>query len=172
VPEEDLVEQLLVSGVTYNRKEAKVRVVGVKDQPGTAARLFSPLSEAGIVVDMIVQNLSRDGTTDVTFTVPRDDYRQALELSRQAGTAIGAAEIEGDDGIAKVSIVGLGMKDHAGAATRMFQALADEGINIQLISTSEIKVSVLIDEQETERAVRAIHAAFLEAGAREPVAED
>jgi aspartate kinase len=171
VPEEELVEQLLVSGVTYNRKEAKVRIVGVKDQPGTAARVFSPLAEAGIVVDMIVQNLSRDGTTDMTFTVPRADYGQALEISRQAGAAIGAAEIEGDDTIAKVSIVGLGMRDHAGAATRMFQALADEGINIQLISTSEIKVSVLIDEEQTERAVRAIHAAFLEDGAREPAPE-
>ncbi len=171
VPEEDLVEQLIVSGVTYNRKEAKVRIVGVKDQPGTAARVFSPLAEAGIVVDMIVQNLSRDGTTDMLFTVPRDDFRQALEISRRAGAAIGAADIEGDDSIAKVSIVGLGMKDHAGAASRMFQALADEGINIQAISTSEIKVSVLIDEEHTERAVRALHAAFLEAGAREPAAE-
>lgn len=171
VAEEDVMEGLLVSGVTYNKGEAKIRVRGVKDQPGVAARIFSPISEAGIVVDMIVQNLSSDGTTDVTFTVPRGDYDRAVELARGACRETGAAEVEGDQRIAKVSIVGLGMKDHAGVATRMFRVLAEEGINIQLISTSEIKVSVVIEEKYTELAVRALHAAFVEEGAREPVAE-
>jgi len=171
VPEEEVMERLVVSGVTYNRNEAKIRVRGVKDQPGVVARLFSPISEAGIVIDMIIQNLSQDGTTDVTFTVGRSDHRRALDLARRVGGELGAQAVEGDERIAKVSIVGLGMKDHAGVATRMFQVLADEGINIQLISTSEIKVSVVIEEKYLELAVRALHAAFLEAGAAEPAAE-
>jgi aspartate kinase len=168
VPEEEVMEDLFVSGVTYNRDEAKVRVRGVKDQPGIASRIFAPLSEAGIVVDMIIQNLSQDGTTDVTFTVARDDYRRAVGIAEQAAAAIGGRAVDGDDSIAKVSIVGLGMKDHAGVASRMFQVLADEQINIQLISTSEIKVSVVIDQDHTERAVGALHAAFVEAGAAAP----
>jgi aspartate kinase len=171
VPENEVMERLVVSGVTYNRNEAKIRVRGVKDVPGVAARLFSPLSDRDIVVDMIIQNLSQDGTTDMTFTVPRDDYRRALEISQESGRAMGATAVEGDPGIAKVSIVGLGMKDHAGVASRMFEVLAGEGINIQLISTSEIKVSVVIEEKYTELAVRALHAAFVEAGAAEPRAE-
>jgi aspartate kinase len=171
VPEEEVMEHLVVSGVTYNRNEAKIRIRRVKDQPGVVARLFSPLSEAGIVVDMIIQNLAQDGTTDVTFTVARGDYPRAMELARATAGEVGAAEVEGDEGIAKVSIVGLGMKDHAGVATRMFQVLADEGINIQMISTSEIKLSVVIEEKYTELAVRALHAAFLEAGAEAPTAE-
>ncbi len=169
--EEEVMEQLVVSGVTYNRDEAKIRIRGVKDQPGVAARLFAPLSESGIVVDMIVQNLSQDGTTDVTFTVPRGDYTRALDLAQATGSESGAVSVEGDDRIAKVSIVGLGMQDHAGVATRMFQVLADEGINIQLISTSEIKVSVVIEEKYTELAVRALHASFVEAGGAEPTSE-
>jgi len=160
-----------VSGVTYNRNEAKIRVRGVKDQPGVAVRLFSPLAEAGIVVDMIIQNVSQEGTTDVTFTVPRADFAEALRHAREAAREIGAADVEGDTSIAKVSIVGLGMKDHAGVATRMFRVLADEGINIQLISTSEIKVSVVIEEKYAERAVRALHAEFHESGAAAPVPE-
>ena len=171
VPEEDVMEQLVVSGVTYNRNEAKIRVRGVKDQPGVAVRLFSPLAEAGIVVDMIIQNVSQEGTTDVTFTVPRADFAEALRHAREAAREIGAADVEGDTSIAKVSIVGLGMKDHAGVATRMFRVLADEGINIQLISTSEIKVSVVIEEKYAERAVRALHAEFHESGAAAPVPE-
>jgi aspartate kinase len=171
VPEEDVMEELVVSGVTYNVKEAKIRVRGVKDQPGIAARLFTPLSDAGIVVDVIVQNLGQDGSTDMTFTVPKDDYRRALELAKRVSSELGALAVEGDEGIAKVSIVGLGMKDHAGVATRMFQVLADQGINIQLISTSEIKISVVIDQAQAERAVRALHAAFVEAGAAPPAAE-
>jgi aspartate kinase len=171
VREEESMEGLVVSGVTYNRDEAKIRVRGVRDEPGSVARLFSPISDAGIVLDMIVQNLSRDGTTDVTFTVGQDDYKRAIALAREAAQAVGGGEIDGDEGIAKVSIVGLGMKDHAGVATRMFQVLADEGINIQLISTSEIKVSVLIEEKYTELAVRTLHSAFIEHGAAEPVPE-
>jgi aspartate kinase len=120
---------------------------------------------------MIVQNLSRDGTTDMTFTVGRGDYPRALRIAREVGAAIGSEEVDGDATIAKVSIVGLGMKDHAGVASRMFQVLAEQGVNIQLIATSEIKISVVIDEELTERAVRALHAAFVEAGAAEPRAE-
>ena len=167
VREEDAMEGLVVSGVTYNRSEAKIRLRGVKDQPGVAARLFGPLGEAGIVVDMIVQNVGQDGSTDITFTVPRGDYRRALAIAEQAGQEVCATGVIGDEGIAKVSIVGLGMKDHAGVASRMFRVLADEGINIQLISTSEIKISVLIEEKYTELAVRALHAAFVESGAGE-----
>ena len=158
--EEDVMERLVVSGVTYARNEAKIRVRGVKDQPGVSARLFTPIADAGIVVDMIVQNVSQDGSTDITFTVPRGDAKRALELSQRVGGEIGAQGVESDDRIAKVSIVGLGMKDHAGVATKMFRTLADEGINIQMISTSEIKTSVVIDEKYMELAVRALHKAF------------
>jgi aspartate kinase len=167
VPEDEVMERLVVSGVTYNRNEAKIRVRGVKDVPGVAARLFTPLSDQGIVVDMIIQNLSQDGTTDLTFTVPRGEYKRSLAIALRTAEELGA-HVEGDTAIAKVSIVGLGMKDHAGVASRMFQILADEGINIQLISTSEIKVSVVIEERHTDTAVRALHAAFVEAGAAAP----
>ncbi len=169
--EEDVMERLVVSGVTYNLNEAKIRVKGVQDHPGIAGKLFSPLSAAGIMVDMIVQNLASDGTTDMTFTVPRSDYAKALEIANAASGEIGAKQVEGDDTIAKISIVGLGMQDHAGVATRMFTTLADEGINIQLISTSEIKISVVIDEKYSELALRSLHAAFVEDGAAEPVTE-
>jgi aspartate kinase len=171
VPEEEVMERLVVSGVTYRRNEAKINVRGVKDVPGVAAKLFTPLSDEGIVVDMIIQNLSQDGTTDLTFTVPRDDYRRSLAITRKTGATLGARSVEGDDHIAKVSIVGLGMKDHAAVASRMFQVLADQGINIQMISTSEIKVSVVIEEQYAEPAVRALHAAFVDAGAEAPAEE-
>jgi aspartate kinase len=171
VPEEEMMEGLVVSGVTYNRSEAKIRVRGVKDVPGVAARLFTPLSDEGIVLDMIIQNLSYDGTTDVTFTIPRDDYHRALDITRRTAEEMAATSVEGDVEISKVSIVGLGMKDHAGVASKMFEALAGESINIQCISTSEIKVSVVIEEKYTELAVRTLHAAFLEAGAGEPTAE-
>ncbi len=160
--EEDVVEKLVVSGVACNVDEAKIRVKGVKDQPGTAGLVFTPLSEAGIIVDMIIQNLSSDGSTDMTFTVPRADYQRALEISRKTGERIGIESVEGDEKIAKVSIVGLGMRDHAGVATKMFNVLAGEGINIQMINTSEIKISVVVEEKYAELAVRALHAAFLE----------
>ena len=171
VPEEEVMEGLFVSGVTYNRDEAKIRVRGVKDQPGIAALIFAPLAEAGIVVDMIVQNLSLDGTTDVTFTVSKGDFAAARLIAERVGAEIGAVAIDANEDIAKVSIVGLGMKDHAGVASRMFETLAEQGINIQLIATSEIKVSVVIEERHTERAVRALHEVFVEAGAAEPISE-
>ncbi len=171
VREEDVMERLVVSGVTFNAKEAKIRVRGVKDQPGIAARIFTPLSEAEIVVDMILQNYAQDGTTDVTFTVPVGDYPRALKIAQEVGSEIGAADVEGDEAIAKVSVVGLGMKDHAGVASRMFRVLADEGVNIHLIATSEIKISVVIDERHTGEAVRALHEAFVDSGAKEPVEE-
>ncbi len=171
VPEERVMERLVVSGVTYNVNEAKIRLKQVPDQPGSAARLFTPLGEAGIVVDMIVQNYTSEGFTDMTFTVPKSDYRKALELAEQAGRELSAGAVEGDEGIAKVSIVGLGMKDHAGVATKMFDVLAREGINIQIITTSEIKISVVIEEKYAELAVRTLHQAFVEDGASEPVQE-
>jgi len=166
------MEGLFVSGVTYNRDEAKIRVRGVKDVPGIAGRIFGPLSDAGIVVDVIIQNLSQDGTTDVTFTVPKGDYSRAMSIAKEVGGEVGADAIDGNEDIAKVSIVGLGMKDHAGVASRMFRVLAENEINIQLISTSEIKVSVVIDEEQTDSAVKALHAAFLEAGAAAPTPEN
>ena len=171
VAEEDVMERLVVTGVTYNVDEAKIRLKGVADQPGIAARLFTPLAKAGIVVDMILQNFASDGTTDMTFTVPKGDYRKALELAKKTGGEMTAERVEGDENIAKVSVVGLGMKDHAGVATRMFNVLADEAINIQMISTSEIKISVVIAEKYAELAVRALHAAFIEGDAGAPVPE-
>ena len=170
-PEEDVMERLVVSGVTYNNDEAKIRVKSVKDQPGVVGRMFQPLSEAGIVVDMIVQNLADDGSTDVTFTVPRGQYEEAMALTRSVAAELGTSAVEGDENIAKVSIVGLGMKDHAGVAQRMFTALGAEGINIQLISTSEIKISVVIDKKYSELAVRTLHAALVEAGGQAPLPE-
>ena len=168
VPEEDVMERLVVSGVTYNRNETKIRVSGVKDIPGVAAKLFGPLSSAGIVVDMIVQNVAHDGTTDMTFTVPRADGTRALAITKEVSPQLGSSLVEADPAIAKISIVGLGMKDHAGVAAKMFAVLAREGINIQMISTSEIKISVVIEEKYTELAVRALHAAFVEEGAAAP----
>ncbi len=162
VPEEDVMERLVVSGVTCNVNEAKIRVSNVPDQPGIAVRLFTPLGEAGIVVDMIVQNFASDGTTDMTFTVPRSDFSRALDIAMKVGEELQSALVEGDDAIAKVSIVGLGMKDHAGVATKMFQVLADENINIQMIGTSEIKISVVIEEDSADAAVRALHAALVD----------
>ena len=162
MPEEEIMEQLVVSGVTCNANEAKIRLQSVPDQPGIAASVFTPLGEAGIVVDMIIQNYASDGSTDMTFTVPRGDYAQALEIAQAAGKDLGSKCVDGDDGIAKVSIVGLGMKDHAGVATRMFEVLARKEINIQMISTSEIKISVVIDEAHSELAVQSLHEEFVD----------
>ena len=162
MPEEEVMEQLVVSGVTCNVNEAKIRLQSVPDQPGIAARVFTPLGDAGIVVDMIIQNYASDGSTDMTFTVPRADYARALEIAQEAGKQLASKSVDGDDGIAKVSIVGLGMKDHAGVATRMFEVLAKKEINIQMISTSEIKISVVIDEAHSEVAVQALHAEFID----------
>ncbi len=160
VPEDEIMESLVVSGVTYNRNEAKVTMFGVPDRPGVATQVFAPISEAGVVIDMIVQNVSTQGLTDITFTVPRGDLEKALPIVRGVADEIGAAGVTQDSSIAKVSVVGLGMRDHAGVAGQMFRALAEEGINIQMISTSEIKISVVIEEKYTELACRTLHDAF------------
>ena len=154
------MEAVLVSGVTYNKDEAKISVMRVPDKPGIAAQLFSPLSHANITVDMIIQNVSHDGFTDLTFTVPHADFKKAMKIVEGAAGDIGASEVKGDEQIAKVSIVGVGMRSHSGVASRMFQSLAQENINVHMISTSEIKISCVIDSKYTELAVRVLHDAF------------
>jgi len=158
--EDSDMETVLVSGVTYNKNEAKISVMRVPDEPGIASRLFLPLSEESITVDMIIQNVSHEGYTDLTFTVPHGDFKKALKTVEQTSKAIGAAGVFSDENIAKVSIVGVGMRSHSGVASKMFQVLSQEGINIQMISTSEIKVSCIIDVKYTELAVRVLHEAF------------
>ena len=158
--EETPMEQPLVSGLAYARDEAKLTVLGVPDVPGVASKILGPIGAAAIEVDMIVQNTGADGSADLTFTVRRADYERAHDILVATQTALGARGVEGDDRIAKVSAVGVGMKSHAGVATRMFDALAAENINIQMISTSEIKISVVVAERYLELAVRAIHEAF------------
>jgi len=158
--EEDSMEQPVISGIAFNRDEAKLTIVGVPDRPGIAAHILGPIAEANIDVDMIVQNVGVDGTTDFSFTVHRNDLKKAMEVLSTVKTAIGARDVLGDDKIAKVSIVGVGMRTHAGIASKMFKALADENINIQMISTSEIKISVVVDDKYMELAVRALHQAF------------
>ncbi len=169
VMEEDKpMENVLVSGVAHDRNQAKITLLRVPDRPGLAAKVFGPIAAAGIVVDMIIQNASEDGTTDLTFTVPSGDFEKALSLVRGAQAGLGVQGIATDPEVAKVSIVGLGMRSHAGVAARMFEVLAAEGINIQMISTSEIKISVVVDEKYTELAVRALHDAFIPQRAAEP----
>jgi aspartate kinase len=158
--EDATMEQPLISGVAFNQDEAKLTVKGVPDRPGIAAALLGPIAAANIDVDMIVQNVSEDGTTDVTFTVHRNEYQAAFELLKQHSRGMDATEVTGDDRIAKISLVGVGMRSHAGIASRMFETLAAESINIQMISTSEIKISVVVDEKYLELGVRALHAAF------------
>ena len=158
--DESAMEQPVVSGIAFNRDEAKLTIAGVPDTPGIALRILKPVSDANIEVDMIVQNVGADNHTDFTFTVHRNDFRRTREILEQLANELGAREVNGDDRIAKVSIVGVGMRSHAGVATRMFEALSNEGINIRMISTSEIKVSVVIDEKYLELAVRALHSAF------------
>ncbi|MBG7415324.1 aspartate kinase [Pseudomonas aeruginosa] len=166
--EEESMEQPIISGIAFNRDEAKLTIRGVPDTPGVAFKILGPISAANVEVDMIVQNVAHDNTTDFTFTVHRNDYLNALEILKQTAANIGAREAIGDTNIAKVSIVGVGMRSHAGVARRMFEALAKESINIQMISTSEIKVSVVIEEKYLELAVRALHTAFeLDAPARQ-----
>jgi len=167
--EEDLsMEQPVISGIAFNRDEAKLTIRGVPDTPGVAYKILGPVSSANIEIDMIVQNVSQDQTTDFTFTVNRIDQRRTEEILRKVATEIGAREVAGDSAIAKVSIVGVGMRSHAGVASRMFEALAQHGINILMISTSEIKISVVIDEKYLELAVRTLHSAFeLDAPAEE-----
>ena len=158
--EDDSMEKPLISGIAFNRDEAKLTVLGVPDRPGIASKILGPVAEANIEVDMIVQNVAEDGTTNFTFTVNRSEYAKALSILEATAKAMGAREVRGDEAIVKVSIVGVGMRSHAGIAAKMFDTLANEGINIQLISTSEIKISVVIHEKYLELAVRALHAAF------------
>lgn len=154
------MEQPIISGIAFNRDEAKLIIRGVPDQPGIASRILSPVGDANIEIDMIVQNIGADGTTDFTFTVNRSDYNKTLTLMEQIGKDVGAREVTGDDTIVKVSIVGVGMRSHAGVASKMFRTLGSEGINIQMISTSEIKISVVMNEKYLELAVRSLHTAF------------
>lgn len=158
--EDEDMEKIVVSGVTYDKNEAKVSILSVPDKPGVASKIFGPIAESNINVDMIIQNISTDGHTDLTFTVPRTELSQALDIVRPIGKEIGARDIVTDDSVAKVSIVGMGMRSHSGIASMMFKALAEEGINIMMISTSEIKVSCVIDSKYTELAVRVLHEVF------------
>ena len=154
------MEQPIISGIAFTKDEAKLTVLGVEDVPGVAWKILGPISDANIGIDMIVQNVAADNTTDFTFTVNRDDYHEAMELLNQVARDLGARQVNGDDKIAKLSIVGVGMRSHAGVASKMFEVLADRSINIQMISTSEIKISVVIAEEYIELAARALHSVF------------
>ena len=158
--EEEEMEEAQISGIAFNRDEAKLTVLGVPDQPGVAYHILGPIGSANIEVDMIVQNVGADATTDFTFTVHRNDYDKAMKILQQVADELGAKQVNGDNKIVKVSLVGVGMRSHAGIASTMFEALAKEGINIRMISTSEIKISVVVDEKYLELAVRALHNAF------------
>jgi aspartate kinase len=160
--EEDThMEQAVISGIAFNRDEAKITVLGVPDKPGIAYQILGPIADANIEVDMIIQNQSVEGKTDFTFTVARGEYAKAMDLlNKSVKEHIGAASIAGDAKVSKVSVVGVGMRSHVGIASQMFRTLSEEGINIQMISTSEIKISVLIDEKYMELAVRALHKVF------------
>lgn len=159
--EDEKMEQAVVSGIAFNRDEAKISLLGVPDKPGIAFAILGPVADANIDIDVIIQNVSHDGKTDFSFTVHRNDYARTMDLLKSTvGPNTGAAEVVGDAKICKVSIVGIGMRSHVGVASRMFRALSEEGINIQMISTSEIKTSVVIDEKYMELAVRALHKAF------------
>ena len=162
VPEEARMEDVLVSGVALDRDQAKISLASVPDRPGLAEKIFSPIAASGIIVDMIIQNGGAEGHTDVTFTLPRAELSEALALVSKIGEDIGAGDVRGESDIVKVSVVGLGMRSHAGVAARIFETLSREGINIQMISTSEIKVSLVIDEKYAELAVRALHAELVE----------
>ncbi len=158
--EQQDMEKAVISGIAFNRDEAKLTILGVPDQPGVAYQIVGPIGNANIELDMIIQNVGADGTTDFTFTVHRSDYEKALDILRKLADDLGAREVEGDDKIAKISLVGVGMRSHAGIASTMFKALAEEGINIRMISTSEIKISVVVDDKYLELGVRALHSAF------------
>src|ERR687892_385335 len=159
--EDESMDDVLVSGVSYDKNEAKITLLRVPDRPGLAAQIFGPIADAHIVVDMIIQNASEDGTTDLTFTVPKADHKKALSIVETLIPALQARGVMIDTDIAKISVVGVGMRTHAGVAAKMFESLAAEGINIQMISTSEIKISVVIDSKYTELAVHALHDAFV-----------
>jgi aspartate kinase len=159
--EDEKMEQALISGIAFNRDEAKLTILGVPDKPGVAYQILGPISEANIEVDMIVQNIAPDGaTTDFTFTVNRSDFKKALSILEETAKKLGAREVTGDNKIVKISLVGVGMRSHAGIASTMFAALAREGVNIRMISTSEIKISVVVDEKYLELGVRTLHDAF------------
>lgn len=158
--EEGRVEQALVAGIAFNQNEAQLTIQGVPDQPGVAYGILGPIADANIEVDMIVQNIGGDQTTDFTFTVNKNDFEKAMDVLRKVADELGARNVSGDPGIAKISVVGVGMRSHAGIASRMFKALARESINIRMISTSEIKISVVIDEKYLELGVRTLHDAF------------
>jgi len=160
IEDDESVEQPVISGIAFNRDEAKLTVLGVPDIPGVASKILGPIGAANIEVDMIVQNVAADQTTDFTFTVHRNDYSKAEAVLREVAQSLGAREVTGANDIAKVSLVGVGMRSHAGVASKMFDVLAQENINIQIISTSEIKISVVIAEKYLELAVRALHTAF------------
>jgi len=160
VNEDASMEKLLVSGVTCDKNQARITLKKVPDQPGVAAKVFSPVSEAGIIVDMIIQNMRSGGQTDLTFTVPETDFKQAMAIAEEVAKDIGAEEVLGDQNIAKVSVIGVGMKNHSGVATKMFDTLASENINIRLIATSEIRISCVVTEKYAELAVRVLHTAF------------
>jgi aspartate kinase len=158
--EDDDVEQALISGIAFNRDEAKLTINGVPDQPGVASKILGPVTDANIEIDMIVQNISEDGCTDFTFTVHRNDYEASYALMEKVAKELGAKNVKGDDAIVKISLVGVGMRSHAGIANTMFETLAKENINIRMISTSEIKISVVVDEKYLELGVRSLHEAF------------
>ncbi|MFV2061337.1 MAG: aspartate kinase [Gammaproteobacteria bacterium] len=158
--EEDEMEQPVISGIAFNRDEAKLTVLGVPDTPGVAYNIVGPIGDANIEVDMIIQNVAADGTTDFTFTVHRNEYKKALDILNKVSKKLGAREVVGDNTIVKISLVGVGMRSHAGVAGQMFQTFANEGINIKMIATSEIKVSVVVDEKYLELGVRALHSTF------------
>jgi len=160
VNEDSGMERLVVSGVTHSKNEARITLKKVPDQPGIAAKIFTPVSDAGILVDMIIQNTRAEGMTDLTFTVPKSDYKKALEIEKKIAGEIGAEAVFGDENVAKVSVTGVGMKNHSGVAARMFSALAKENINIMLISTSEIRISCVVEEKYAELAVRVLHTEF------------
>ncbi|BBO74135.1 aspartokinase [Desulfosarcina widdelii] len=160
VQEESVQEQLVVSGVTHDLDQARITLKKVPDQPGIAAKIFSPIAESGILVDMIIQNTRATGQTDLTFTVPKSDYEKAMEIEKKIAEEIGAEEVFGDPNIAKVSVIGVGMKNHSGVASLMFNALSRENINIIMISTSEIRISCVIEEKYAELAVRVLHTSF------------
>jgi len=158
--EESEMERALISGIAFNRDEAKLTITGVPDLPGVASKILCPVADENIEIDMIIQNIADDDTTDFTFTVHRNDYLKTKAVLEDVCNTLGARQVNGDDSIVKVSIVGVGMRSHAGIASTMFKVLADEGINIRMISTSEIKISVVVDEKYLELAVRALHTAF------------
>jgi aspartate kinase len=158
--EDDKMEKAVISGIAFNRDEAKITILGVPDRPGIAYQILGPVADANIDVDMIVQNVGHDGMTDFSFTVHRNDYKNTMDILQTVMKHIQARGLNGDDRIAKVAVVGVGMRSHVGIASKAFRTLAEEGINIQMISTSEIKISVVIDEKYMELAVRVLHKAF------------